>query len=220
MLDRNRGDVYNYLYNAILTQELKPGQPISEIGISKALGISRSPLREALRILQAEGLVNHYPGRGMFVAAFTEKDLMEVYALRELFEVYSLENMIRYVSDEQLDKLEENFRNAKQDSGFDREKMFQADLALHSAIIKGSGNYRLQEFMNTLDIQSNVIKNISRGIPELFQISCEKHIAIIQAIRERNLELAQERLRNHIQEAKHRTIEAIRTSEITGIKPD
>ena len=89
--------VYAYLYNGILSGDIPLGSPIAELEVGKALGLSRSPVREALKRMEGEGLVSHYVGRGTFVTDITVRDLEEIFELRIMFELHSLPSACVYM---------------------------------------------------------------------------------------------------------------------------
>lgn len=97
---------YDYLLDAIMSYELKPGQAIVEQDISDRLNISRTPIREAFKQLESEGLVRHLPSRGTFVTNLTVQDVEEIFQLRELFEITALKSAINCITDDELDYIE------------------------------------------------------------------------------------------------------------------
>ena len=81
--DNRQSQAYEYLYNAIITNTLRPGYPIVEKEISNILGISRTPIREALKQLESEGLVRRFSGKGTFVAGVDLQDIEEIFPSRD-----------------------------------------------------------------------------------------------------------------------------------------
>jgi|SRR5665647_274455 len=203
---------YKYIYEAISNNELPPGTLISEVAIADKLHISRSPIREALRQMESEGLTTRYPNRGTYVKELNKRDLDEIFELRLLFEISALESAIKYSQDEMIDTLIADFIRASETK--DLNLAFETDVKTHSLIINSSLNSRLRNFTRILDVQVNVIKRISSKIPELYTISCKVHMDILEAIKQRDLDLAKERLSEHILEVRDRTIKALRNYEI------
>ena len=101
---------YEYLLNAIMSYELKPGQVIVEQEVSDQLGISRTPIREAFKQLESEGLVHHFPSRGTFVTNLTVQDVEEIFQLREMFELTALKSAIHRITEEELRYIEGRLR--------------------------------------------------------------------------------------------------------------
>ena len=100
-----RDVVFNTLRKAILKGELKPGERLMEIALAERLGVSRTPVREAMRKLELEGLVVMIPRRGAQVANITEKDLNDVLEVRIALENLSIENACMRMTEEQLEEL-------------------------------------------------------------------------------------------------------------------
>ena len=100
-----RDVVFNTLRKAILKGELKPGERLMEIALAERLGVSRTPVREAMRKLELEGLVVMIPRRGAQVANITEKDLNDVLEVRISLENLSIENACARMTEEQLAEL-------------------------------------------------------------------------------------------------------------------
>lgn len=187
---------YEYLKEAILSNKLKGSQAISEMAVAKKLEISRSPLREAMRELEQEGLIVSYPDRGSFVTALTPYDVEEIYDLRAMLEAWGLEKSINRISDNELDRLEEDFRKAAEAEDWDQ--LHQVDRRFHDLIINRSGSKRLVAFIRTLNSQTERVRRISTGAQMRRENSVTEHLEIIRCIRARDLEAAREALRKHI----------------------
>ncbi len=198
------GKAYQYLRDSILSGELALGAPISEMEISARLQISRSPIREALRRMETEGLVYRYPGRGTFVTNITRKDLEEIFELRIMFEVQALNTASRYFEEEFLDSLERDFMYLNPDS--QPQQYYDANSRLHTGIIAYAGNKRMEKFYKQLQTQIAIVTRISARDPEHFVLSREKHLAIVRALKERDVEKAKECLKVHLEEVRDRTI--------------
>ena len=112
-----RDVVFNTLRKAILKGELKPGERLMEIALAERLGVSRTPVREAMRKLELEGLVVMIPRRGAQVANITEKDLNDVLEVRIALENLSIENACMRMTEEQLEEL---WNAAKNFEAFER----------------------------------------------------------------------------------------------------
>lgn len=203
----NSNKAYEFLYNEILSNNLLPGSPISEADIASRLGLSRTPIREALKILDTEGLVKQVRNRGTFVTEITVQDIEEIFSLRELFEINALKSAYKFVSDETLNMLEFNINSLNKDD--DKEKYFEVDEMLHGTIVNHCGNSRLITFRNMINSQIKMIRRISAQDPSHFERSKEQHLEIIYALKKRDLETAEKLLSNHIREIKARTIEVL-----------
>ena len=146
-----RDVVFNTLRKAILKGELKPGERLMEIALAERLGVSRTPVREAMRKLELEGLVVMIPRRGAQVANITEKDLNDVLEVRMALENLSIENACARMTEEQLDELwkaARNFEDTMAEGNLVR--LAEADVAFHEVIYKSSDNRRLTQVLNNL----------------------------------------------------------------------
>ncbi len=198
---------YEYLYNQILDGNLALGAPIAEAEVSREIGLSRSPIREALKRMEAEGLVKHYQGRGVFVTDITQHDLEEIFELRIVLETTALHTSINRIGEEKLDEMEQSFLALK-DNGGTEEEFYAANSDLHDTIVNYCGNQRLRSFLSTLDAQNAIVNRISSIDPRHFSTSTVEHLDIIRAIRERDPEKAEACLRKHIETVRSSTIES------------
>lgn len=149
-----RDVVFNTLRQAILTGEMKPGERLMEIHLANKLGVSRTPIREAIRKLELEGLVIMIPRRGAEVAQITWKSLKDVLEVRRALDVLAIELACERMTGEQLNSLYqacEKFKEATL-SG-DIRAIAQADVALHDIIVNSTGNQRLMQLVNNLSEQ-------------------------------------------------------------------
>lgn len=149
-----RDVVFNTLRQGILTGELKPGERLMEIHLANKLGVSRTPIREAIRKLELEGLVTMIPRRGAEVAQITEKSLRDVLEVRRALDALSVELACDRINDEELAALGkacESFEKAV--STRDPKKIAQADVEFHNIIVKAAGNTRLVQLINNLSEQ-------------------------------------------------------------------
>ena len=146
-----RDVVFNTLRQAILTGELKPGERLMEIHLANKLGVSRTPIREAIRKLELEGLVTMIPRRGAEVAQITGKSLQDVLEVRRSLDALCVELACERISDEELAALEaacKKFEEATHTR--DTRVIAAADVALHDIIVKATGNNRLVQLVNNL----------------------------------------------------------------------
>lgn len=184
--DTRQQKAYEYLYNAIVTNKLPPGVAIAEQEISNVLGISRTPVREALKQLEAEGLVRHIPLRGTFVEEITTQDLEEIFALRETLEALALKTAITEITDEELYEIEILLRSLEYDSS--NEKFYDSDRRLHDLIVKHGGNRRLAQILNNLNSQMERLRHIAAMKPHRLQQSKQEHLEIVAALKRRDLD--------------------------------
>lgn len=149
-----RDVVFNTLRKAILTGELKPGERLMEIHLANQLGVSRTPIREAIRKLELEGLVIMIPRRGAEVAQITEKSLKDVLEVRRALDALCAELACDRITEEEKQQLKaacDEFEKATRMG--DVTTIAEADVALHDIIVAATGNRRLIQLINNLSEQ-------------------------------------------------------------------
>ncbi len=194
-----RESVYITLRTAILRGTLKPGERLLEIPLSEKLGVSRTPIREAIRKLEREGLVNMKPRHGAIVASITEEGLKEVLEVRKDLDVLTYTLACDRISAESLDELEkacERFEEATR--GKDASLIAKADVQLHSIIVEATGNKTLATIVESLSEQMyryrfEYIKDTTD-----YETLVREHRLIFESIREGDKEKASVLARTHI----------------------
>lgn len=149
-----RDVVFNTLRKAILTGELKPGERLLEIQLANQLGVSRTPIREAIRKLELEGLVIMMPRRGAEVAQITEKGLRDVLEVRRALDALCAELACDRITEEEKQRLKDacdEFEKATATG--DATVIAAADVALHDIIVEATRNQRLIQLINNLSEQ-------------------------------------------------------------------
>ena len=179
-----RDVVFNTLRKAILKGELKPGERLMEIALAERLGVSRTPVREAMRKLELEGLVVMIPRRGAQVANITEEQLAELWKAAKDFEATMAEgNLV---------------------------KLAEADVAFHEVIYKSSDNRRLNQVLNNLREQIYRYRVEYLKDEETRNLLVKEHEEIYEAIRNRDVKQAQEISYQHIENQREAIIRSIR----------
>jgi DNA-binding GntR family transcriptional regulator len=194
-----RDVVFKTLRQSILRGELAPGERLMEIQLAKRLGVSRTPIREAIRKLELEGLVIMIPRKGAEVAGITEKNLRDVLEVRRSLEELAINLACQRISEEGMEKLagaQEAFKKALETS--DMLEIARADEAFHDVIYAGTGNDRLVQILNNLREQMyryrlEYIKDTGKR-----QLLLVEHDNILKAVKSRNIEAAREAIREHI----------------------
>ncbi len=204
-----KDQAYNYIRNEIVSGRLKSGLPIRENDISEILHMSRTPIREALKNLEAEGVVVSYASHGTFVAALTPYDVEEIFELRSLLEIWALEKSINRITDAELDYIENMLKHADESGKW--EEIHAADLWLHNLIVEKNGSKRLVTFMNNLYTQIERISITGAVEPKRKADTFNEHISIINSIRSRDLKKSQTLLRNHLRLVAEAAIEIAKT---------
>lgn len=146
-----RDVVFNTLRQAILTGELKPGERLMEIHLADRLGVSRTPIREAIRKLELEGLVVMIPRKGAQVARITEKNLKDVLEVRRALDMLAVKLACSRMDDEYKKQLREACDDfARVVKNNNTKDITEADVRFHDIINKATGNDRLIQLVNNL----------------------------------------------------------------------
>jgi DNA-binding GntR family transcriptional regulator len=206
-----RDVVFNTLRKAILTGELKPGERLMEIHLANRLGVSRTPIREAIRKLELEGLVIMIPRRGAEVAQITEKSLKDVLEVRRALDALCAELACERITEEETQQLKEACRTFEEAIGTgDITTIAAADVALHDIIVKATGNARLIQLINNLSEQMyryrfEYIKDESQH-----EHLVAEHRMICEGIFEKDKEKAAKAAKLHIDNQEKSIIKQIR----------
>lgn len=206
-----RDVVFGTLREAILKGELEPGERLMEVALATQLGVSRTPIREAIRKLELEGLVLMTPRKGAVVAEITEKDLKDVLEVRENLEELAVCLACEKATEESI----LNIKNAHDEfiktlSQSDLTLIAEADVKFHDGIYAMAGNKRLLQILNNLRetmyrYRLEYIKDADKR-----KLLVEEHAAIIEAIEMKNVEKATEYIKNHIHNQEKTILERIK----------
>lgn len=207
-----RDVVFNTLRQAILKGELKPGERLMEIALAEKLGVSRTPIREAIRKLELEGLVTMVPRRGAHVANITEKDLNDVLEVRIGLENMAIDKACALMKKEAFDELKsaaEHFSQILEEG--DLTKLAEADVEFHEIIYKASDNRRLLQLLNNLREQIYRYRIEYLKEESTRAILVKEHGDIYMAIRARDAQRAKAITFNHIENQRQAIIRSIKT---------
>lgn len=194
-----RDVVFNTLRQAILRGEMEPGERLMEIQLAQKLGVSRTPIREAIRKLELEGLVIMIPRKGAEVAHITEKDMKDVLEVRSTLEELVVELAIKNVTDEKIEELKcanKVFESAIVSK--DAVNIVEADVKFHDILYSMTNNARLIQIINNLREQMYRYRLEYIKDAEKRQILLVEHESILRAIRSRHVAEAKEAVRAHI----------------------
>ena len=185
---------------AIRSGKLKPGERLIEMQLAEEMQISRFPIREALRYLEKEGLVETKPFKGTRVVQFTEKDMEELYSLRSSLEELAVRILIENLDEKKINKLQMIIQSMQKSSqSGDLDQMISDDLRFHQTICELSGHRKLLEVWRTLESQLQVFLNIEKDFFESAYQFVTTHNPIMEAIEDRNLKKAEKAIREHLE---------------------
>ena len=194
-----RDVVFNTLREAILRGDLVPGERLMELQLAAKLGVSRTPIREAIRMLEQEGLAITIPRKGAIVAGMTEKDMQDVLEIREALEELSVQVACDKITDEEIAELQKNMKHFEQSlkSG-DLKKMAQADVEFHDVIYRATDNPKLINMLNNLREQMYRYRVEYLKNPQNHEQLLQEHEAIYKGIVEKDKSAVTEMIRKHI----------------------
>lgn len=209
-----RDVVFQTLRQAILREDLAPGERLMEIPLANKLGVSRTPLREAIRMLEQEGLVVMIPRRGAQVAGISEKSLRDVLEVRKSLEKLAVELACERMTEEdmkEMDRAEEAFGAAVHEG--DALRIAETDEQFHDVIYNSTGNTKLVQLLNNLREQMYRYR-LEHIKDEKSRLSLlEEHQRMMAALRNRDVELAKKAAGEHIVNQENNVLRNLREQE-------
>lgn len=194
---------FSVLQQAILRGELSPGARLNDLELARKLGISRSPVREALKRLEYEGLVVFYPRRGAFVVTLSRKQVLDILEVRESLEVLAVRLATPRLSDQDLLELRGIFDIIQAQVSSPEFKEYPHHLVdFHAYLVQASGNECLIKFMQAIRGQSRLLRFQSAASRERVLDALEEHLGILEAITKKDVDLAEKRMQAHLRNAK------------------
>lgn len=199
--------LYQEIQKDILSGELPSGSKLTEAAICKRYGVSRTPVREAFRQLEADGLIENIPNRGAFVTGLTKRDISDLFDLRALFEIQAVEWAIRRMTDEDVDALRETvefmeFYTLKDDV----DKVLSFNSQFHNTIYAGTKDRMIQK---TLSMYQTYLKHSAPAktfTGDYLRTILEEHKAIFQAFENKNVAAGRKAMEYHMEQSKYRRI--------------
>jgi len=187
---------YKKVKEMIISQQLLPGQKIVQDKLAATLGISRTPLRGALQMLEAEHLIKSIPRRGVVVQEISDERIIEIYDCRIALEGMAVKSFAERATTAQINKLQRFFRAYRDSDKKIDHKSYQAeDTKFHDFLIASSGN----DFLKQLFQQGNLLVAISQiGLIREPEETLNEHFAIIQAISDKNPDQAERLIKEHL----------------------
>lgn len=192
------------LREAIRKGVLQPGERLMEIQLAEELGVSRTPVREAIRKLELEGYVVMMPRRGTYVASLSIRDINEVFEIRTSLDSLASGLAAERITAEELERLERLLVSIGEyiDQN-DMEKIVETDTEFHDLLYQASRNARLVGIIFNLRDQLTRFRTISMGYPGRLQETLEEHRRLVEAIAQGDVELAQRAAEKHMERSEH-----------------
>jgi len=203
--------VFQALREAIISGELKPGERLMEVQLAEEMGVSRTPVREAIRKLELEGLVVMVPRKGAYVAGLSMKDAADVFEVRQSLEGLAAALAAERITDEEIESLERvllEINDAAEKNDLDL--IIQKDAEFHNILFKASRNDRLVQIISNLKEQIDRFRIQSFENPGRLKKLMEEHKKIVEAITERNVEKAKKLAEEHIEKVENNVMDILR----------
>lgn len=196
------GRVFIRLENDILNGHYKPGDSLSEMRVAEELGVSRTPVREAIRQLELEGLLAYVPNKGAIVKGMSEEDIRDIYEIRMKMEGLAAKRAAVNITPTQATELKEilefeAFYTHKGDAG----QILQLDSRFHELIFKASGSRLLDRTLSSFHHYIQRARSLALHNPDRAQKALEEHEAIMNAIVEGHKDDAERLMEEHIRNA-------------------
>ena len=197
----------NQIRHEIETGRFAPGQQLRETRLARALGVSRGPVREALKLLKAEGLVYEEPNRGAFVVSLSPADVGEIFEVRMAVETRSVKLIARAQDSRVLDSLQEQAERliAAAASGDDA-VVAQSDVDFHEAICRGSGVGRLHQIFLQNCALLRALLLVDEYLYPVVADSSDEHSDIVRSVRTGDEAVASATLESHLERSRDRLV--------------
>lgn len=212
--------VYNLLWDRIVRQQLGPGDKLSDLRLSEDLGVSRTPVREALHRLAQDGIVRNESRRGFYVASFSSQDVQEIYDIRASLEVLAVRKALPHLTDDALtaaqralDEVSERVARREEGAG---EAFLTVDREFHQMVVRAARNRRLTTLMGSLQAQIGVFQVYGTHLKPLVEESIEHHRVILAALQRRDGDAAARAMERHIEEVKSHMVAKFVPLQIDG----
>jgi len=200
--DSLTSQVTQFLEEAILKGEIKPGQKLVERELSQEFGISRSPIREAIRSLESNGLVKTTPRKGTIVPEISKKEVEEIYAVKRMLESFAARLAWRRITGKEIREFRSLLgKMEKQVSKKNLHEYLELSKEFHEFIIKASNNAKLYQIYLNLIKPIQWLQLISLSFPERAKNSLREHKQIMKAFLHKDSQLVEQLVREHVDQA-------------------
>ena len=199
--------LYYEIQKDILSGALESGSKLTEAAICKRYGVSRTPVREAFRQLEADGLIENVPNRGAFVTGLTKRDISDLFDLRSLFEIQAVEWAIKRMTEEDIDVLREivefmEFYTLKDDI----DKVLSFNTQFHNTIYAGTKDRMIEKTLSSYQTYLKHSAPAKTITSEYLRNVLEEHKAIFDAFENRNVAAGRKAMEYHMEQSKLRRI--------------
>lgn len=187
------------LRQQIFAGDLAPGGFVDEAALCEQLAVSRTPLREALKVLVAEGLLRHEPRRGCFVAEITERDVDQIFPVMALLEGRAVHEAAEHAGPADMDALEVLHQRLREHAEAGRiTEYYEANYAIHEAFITLADNRWLAQVIGDLRRILRLARHQTLHVPGRLQQSLAEHLQVFEALKARDAAAAEQAMRHHL----------------------
>lgn len=199
--------VLSSLKEDILNGELKAGESLIESKVSEQLGVSRTPVREAIRQLESEGLVEYIQNKGAVIKGISHKDTLDIFTIRMKIEGLAAKWAAEKITNKEIEEMKEyieleEFYTAKKDSI----RLMKMDTKFHNIIFKASKSGPLMHMLNSFHHFLQLARASSLEVPIRAEEALNEHKAIMNAIIEKDPDKAEKLMNNHVKKARNNYI--------------
>lgn len=206
------GSAYERIRAAIRDGKLTPGSRVTEGELASWLGVSRTPIREAILRLEQDGLFAYAPRQGLMVAALDYQAVIELYAMREVLEGTAARLAANHASVAEVETLKEMLEIERSLNGSDPERAAATNQQFHQILHYAAHNRFLLKSLNALGDSMMLLGNTTLAMPGRHATALDEHDAIIAAITRRDPDAAEQAARAHIREAQRHRVKMMITS--------
>src|SRR5579862_4416454 len=205
-----RVEVYDTLRASIVSLQRAPGQRLSEAELARDLGVSRTPVREAIIQLRAEGLVEVTPQLGSFVSKISLRDVREAQFAREALECAAVRVAAERIDDGAAERLRQNIsRQRAAQASADLEEFYRLDEAFHRELVATSGYTGIADLLDRSRAHLNRVRRLSLPVPDVIEELIDQHSAVLDGLERKDADQAEAALRHHLRGV-YRVLEPLR----------
>lgn len=212
--------VFEALREAIITGRLRPGERLMEVQVAEALGVSRTPVREAIRMLELEGFVLMMPRKGAYVADISIKDIASVFEIRRALEGLAAELAAERATEQHMERLERILVElAECVENSDVQHFVELDTEFHATVYEASRNDRLAPIVSLLREQIQRFRTRTLSNPGRMRVALEEHRGLVEALGDRDVDRARQLASDHIESAENLLMALIKAEESKEREP-
>lgn len=194
--------IYERLKQMIMRRDFTPNERIDAVAIAEKLGVSRTPVRDALNMLDAEGFIKTVPRQGIYVKGIYRQDLIELFQFREMVELYALESGFQTLLEQREDliAISHQFEAAIDSTSYDGVRAMEADIELHKRIVASTGNRIVMDSYDKVNGHVQMVRAYYLQDMQRIKQAHQEHQDFLSALEEGDQEGAKLQLKKHLEE--------------------